>query len=67
MRVIVTGGAGFVGTMLARRLLAGAVEVGGGEPPPWTSLSSPTSWRPPLTHQPTRLDSRATCLVLAED
>ena len=32
MRVIVTGGAGFVGTMLARRLLAGPVEVGGGEP-----------------------------------
>src|SRR5271170_3647543 len=32
MRVIVTGGAGFVGTLLARRLLAGPVEVGGGEP-----------------------------------
>ena len=32
MRVIVTGGAGFVGTMLARRLLAGPVEVGGGAP-----------------------------------
>jgi len=30
MRVIVTGGAGFVGTLLARRLLAGPVEVGGG-------------------------------------
>ena len=29
MRVIVTGGAGFVGTLLARRLLAGPVEVGG--------------------------------------
>jgi nucleoside-diphosphate-sugar epimerase len=29
MRVIVTGGAGFVGTMLARRLLAGPVEIGG--------------------------------------
>ena len=28
MRVIVTGGAGFVGTLLARRLLAGPVEVG---------------------------------------
>jgi len=32
MRVIVTGGAGFVGTLLARRLLAGPVEVGGCEP-----------------------------------
>ena len=32
MRVIVTGGAGFVGTLIARRLLAGPVEVGGGEP-----------------------------------
>jgi D-erythronate 2-dehydrogenase len=30
MRVIVTGGAGFVGTLLARRLLAGPVEVDGG-------------------------------------
>jgi nucleoside-diphosphate-sugar epimerase len=29
MRVIVTGGAGFVGTLLARRLLAGPFEVGG--------------------------------------
>jgi nucleoside-diphosphate-sugar epimerase len=29
MRVIVTGGAGFAGTMPARRLLAGPVEVGG--------------------------------------
>src|SRR6202044_3509617 len=29
MRVIVTGGAGFVGTLLARRLLAGPLEVGG--------------------------------------
>src|SRR6204780_5617319 len=29
MRVIVTGGAGFVGALLARRLLAGPVEVGG--------------------------------------
>ena len=29
MRVIVTGGAGFIGTLLARRLLAGPVEVGG--------------------------------------
>jgi nucleoside-diphosphate-sugar epimerase len=32
MRVIVTGGAGFVGTLLARRLLAGQVGIGGGEP-----------------------------------
>ena len=31
MRVIVTGGAGFVGTLLARRLLAGPVEIDGGE------------------------------------
>jgi D-erythronate 2-dehydrogenase len=29
MRVIVTGGAGFVGALLARRLLAGPVEIGG--------------------------------------
>jgi nucleoside-diphosphate-sugar epimerase len=32
MRVIVTGGAGFIGTLLARRLLAGPVAVGGSEP-----------------------------------
>jgi nucleoside-diphosphate-sugar epimerase len=32
MRVIVTGGAGFVGTLLARRLLAGPAQVGGGDP-----------------------------------
>jgi nucleoside-diphosphate-sugar epimerase len=32
MRVIVTGGAGFIGTLLARRLLAGPVSVGGGDP-----------------------------------
>ena len=38
MRVIVTGGAGFVGTMLATRLLAGPVEVGGGEPAPVDEL-----------------------------
>jgi nucleoside-diphosphate-sugar epimerase len=32
MRVIVTGGAGFIGTLLARRLLAEPVEIDGGEP-----------------------------------
>ena len=32
MRAIVTGGAGFIGTLLARRLLAGPVSIGGGEP-----------------------------------
>ena len=31
-RVIVTGGAGFIGTLLARRLLAGPVTIGDGEP-----------------------------------
>jgi nucleoside-diphosphate-sugar epimerase len=31
-RVIVTGGAGFIGTLLARRLLAAPVTVGDGEP-----------------------------------
>jgi nucleoside-diphosphate-sugar epimerase len=31
-RVIVTGGAGFLGTLLARRLLAGPVEIGGAAP-----------------------------------
>jgi nucleoside-diphosphate-sugar epimerase len=30
MRVVVTGGAGFLGTLLARRLLAGPVALGGG-------------------------------------
>jgi D-erythronate 2-dehydrogenase len=32
VRVIVTGGAGFIGTLLARRLLAGPLAAGGGEP-----------------------------------
>ena len=32
MRIIVTGGAGFIGTLLARRLLAGPVAVGGAPP-----------------------------------
>lgn len=32
IRVIVTGGAGFIGTLLARRLLAEPVTVGGGPP-----------------------------------
>src|SRR6478609_7869537 len=32
MRVIVTGGAGFIGTLLARRLLAEPVTVGGAAP-----------------------------------
>ncbi|HEY0932675.1 MAG TPA: D-erythronate dehydrogenase [Trebonia sp.] len=34
IRVIVTGGAGFIGTLLARRLLAGPVAVAGNEPAP---------------------------------
>jgi nucleoside-diphosphate-sugar epimerase len=38
MRVIVTGGAGFIGTLLARRLLAGPLTVGGGDPAPVDEL-----------------------------
>ncbi|MGH3247873.1 MAG: D-erythronate dehydrogenase [Trebonia sp.] len=38
MRVVVTGGAGFIGTLLARRLLAGPVTIGGGEPAPVDEL-----------------------------
>jgi len=38
MRVIVTGGAGFIGTLLARRLLAGPIAAGGGEPAPVDEL-----------------------------
>jgi nucleoside-diphosphate-sugar epimerase len=37
-RVIVTGGAGFIGTLLARRLLAGPVTIGGGSPAPVDEL-----------------------------
>ena len=37
-RVIVTGGAGFIGTLLARRLLAGPVAVGGNAPEPVSEL-----------------------------
>jgi nucleoside-diphosphate-sugar epimerase len=37
-RVIVTGGAGFIGTLLARRLLAEPVTVGGDEPVPVDEL-----------------------------
>jgi nucleoside-diphosphate-sugar epimerase len=32
MRVIITGGAGFIGTLLARRLLAGPASIGGADP-----------------------------------
>jgi nucleoside-diphosphate-sugar epimerase len=38
MRVVVTGGAGFIGTLLARRLLAGPVAVGGDEAAPVDEL-----------------------------
>jgi D-erythronate 2-dehydrogenase len=38
MRVIVTGGAGFVGTLLARRLLAEPVTIGGDKPAPVDEL-----------------------------
>ena len=54
MRVVITGGAGFVGSLLARRLLAGPFEIGGGEPPTWMSLSSPTWPRPLPTWPPIR-------------
>jgi len=37
-RVIVTGGAGFIGTLLARRLLAGPVTIGDGRPAPVDEL-----------------------------
>jgi nucleoside-diphosphate-sugar epimerase len=37
-RVIVTGGAGFIGTLLARRLLAGPVTIGDGPPAPVDEL-----------------------------
>jgi D-erythronate 2-dehydrogenase len=37
-RVIVTGGAGFIGTLLARRLLAGPVTIGDGSPAPVDEL-----------------------------
>ena len=32
MKAVITGGAGFIGTLLARRLLAGPVQVGGAAP-----------------------------------
>lgn len=38
VRVVITGGAGFIGTLLARRLLAGPVAVGGGGPVELTEL-----------------------------
>jgi nucleoside-diphosphate-sugar epimerase len=37
-RVIVTGGAGFIGTLLARRLLARPVTIGDGRPAPVDEL-----------------------------
>jgi D-erythronate 2-dehydrogenase len=38
MRVVVTGGAGFLGTLVARRLLASPLAVGGGAPTPVEEL-----------------------------
>jgi D-erythronate 2-dehydrogenase len=38
VRVTITGGAGFIGTLLARRLLAGPVAVGGASPADVSSL-----------------------------
>jgi D-erythronate 2-dehydrogenase len=38
MRVVVTGGAGFIGTLLARRLLAEPVTIGGDKPAPVDEL-----------------------------
>jgi nucleoside-diphosphate-sugar epimerase len=38
IRVIVTGGTGFIGTLLARRLLAEPVTIGGGSPAPVDEL-----------------------------
>lgn len=38
MRVVITGGAGFLGTLLARQLLAGPVAIGGAAPAPVTEL-----------------------------
>jgi nucleoside-diphosphate-sugar epimerase len=38
MRVLITGGAGFLGTLLARRLLSAPVPVGGGVAAPVTEL-----------------------------
>ncbi|HXR44879.1 MAG TPA: NAD-dependent epimerase/dehydratase family protein, partial [Pseudolysinimonas sp.] len=32
MRAVITGGGGFLGTLLGRRLLSGAIAVGGSEP-----------------------------------
>lgn len=38
MRIVITGGAGFLGTLLARRLLAGPVAIGGAAPREVTEL-----------------------------
>ena len=38
MRVVITGGAGFLGSLLARRLLAAPVAIGGAAPAPVTDL-----------------------------
>ena len=57
MRVIVTGGAGFVGTLLARRLLGGPVGSAG-TPSTWMSWCWPTWRRLRRTWRPTRACAR---------
>jgi D-erythronate 2-dehydrogenase len=47
VRVMITGGAGFIGTLLARRLLAGPVAIGGAEPAEVTELTLADLAEPP--------------------
>ena len=52
-RIVITGGAGFLGTLLARRLLGEPVVLGGAAPAAWPSWSWSTWSRRRPTSAPT--------------
>ncbi len=66
MRVVITGGAGFLGTLLAQRLLAGPVAIGGAEPVDVTELVLLDLVAPALTDRRVRAVVGELATVLSE-